>query len=235
MMQSESGHAGSMEKKMTRALPLLIAVSVLLAGCGLHMNPFAHLKGSGKLASESREVKGFTRIRLAGSTDCVVRVGGPFSVTITADDNILKIIRTEVVGETLEIEAEKPYSCTQPIKVEITLPKLLGYSISGSGDAEISGVDSEAFEASISGSGDLTVSGRVDSLDASISGSGDMNLTALEAKRAEASIAGSGTIKLYATEALDASIAGSGDIRYLGGPKDVSKSVAGSGEVEPES
>ena len=42
-----------------------------------------------------------------------------------------------------------------------------------------------------------------------------------------------GTIKVNASDSLNASVSGSGDILYKGSPKDLGKSINGSGEIRP--
>jgi hypothetical protein len=202
-----------------------------LSGCMVMEKISRHpVQGSGKSATETRAVPGFDRITVRGAFDSTVTVGPATSLKIQADDNLIKLIRTEVRDGRLVIDSKESLSSRTPIRITITTPKLNGFAIEGSGEAKITGVQSGAFEASISGSGDLFCAGVANSVELSIAGSGDMDLAALSAKRAKASVSGSGDIRLRASESLDASIDGSGDIICTGNPK-VRKSIAGSGDV----
>jgi hypothetical protein len=220
---------------------LALALPLVLAGCVIYADSdsgsswsFSGINGSGNLVTETRSVPDFKRISTAGSMDVTVKVGSPTSVDVTADDNLLPYVTTEVVDGTLKIGMKSGrYHFTKGHKIAISTPALEKFAISGSSDVDIGGLDGERFEASISGSGDLHARGRVGSASGSISGSGDLDLRDLEARDVHVSIAGSGDARVNATEKLDVKIAGSGDVQYRGSPS-VTKSVAGSGSVARE-
>jgi hypothetical protein len=189
------------------------------------------VKGSGEKASETRDVESFNRIKLTGSSEVIVTIGEPQSVTVEADDNLLDIITTEVRGGSLVISARESYSSRVGVTVTITAPELRGVSITGSGDVSVEDLEVESFETSVTGSGDITARGQADSLEAKVTGSGDIDCFGLKVRRAEASIYGSGDIRLHVSESLSGAVYGSGDIEYRGNPKDVERTVAGSGDI----
>jgi hypothetical protein len=207
---------------------------VLLAGCGSLHSLLGHgpqIKGSGKVKTEARNIDSFYRIETRGAADCEVTVGKGTSLQVSADDNILPLIETKVEKGTLIVTTKGSYSTRNPVRLVICTPNLDAFSIVGSGDADIRGIHSKSFDIAVSGSGGIEASGQADRLQASISGSGDMNLSQLRAATASASISGSGDMKLYVTGGLSGQISGSGHISYSGKPKNVSKSVSGSGEI----
>jgi hypothetical protein len=221
--------------RLSLVLPLLIPG--LLAGCLIETGSscsFMSIGGSGNLRTDGRDVAEFKRISAAGSMDVACKIGAPRSVEVTADDNLLQYVTTEVKDGTLEI-GTKPgsYHFTKGLKVAVTTPELEKLSIAGSSDVEVSGLAGQRFSASIAGSGDLHATGRVDSLEASVAGSGALKLADLETREAKVHIAGSGDARVHATETLDVKIAGSGDVIYRGDPK-VTRSIAGSGNVSKE-
>lgn len=187
--------------------------------------------GSGVLASESREVAEFRAVRGSGSVDLVVRVGAGRAVLVRGDDNLIERIETVVEDGELRVRVRSGgYRTRQPLVVEISTPSLDELSLSGSGDAVISGLAGGAFSIHVSGSGDVRASGSLDELVVSLSGSGDVELTDLAARRASVALSGSGDARIHATEELTAAISGSGDVSYRGSPK-VRKVVSGSGDV----
>jgi hypothetical protein len=190
--------------------------------------------GSGTAKTESRDVGGnFTHVGSSGSADMSVTVGGDkTAVTVTADDNILPMIETIRDGDELKIICHGNFSPKTRIHVDITTPSLSAVSISGSGNADITGVAGPSFKASISGSGNVKATGQVDQLAAHISGSGDMDFRNVTAKSAEVSVSGSGNVTVNATQDVSASVSGSGDIRYAGNPSKVNSHVSGSGSVK---
>src|SRR4051794_35924259 len=64
--------------------------------------------GSGVSASQARTVGAFKRIHAEGAAviDVEVRDGLAHTVEVRSDDNLLKSVRTEVVGDSLEISLE---------------------------------------------------------------------------------------------------------------------------------
>ncbi|MCB8933480.1 MAG: DUF2807 domain-containing protein [Fimbriimonadaceae bacterium] len=222
---------------MIKSLVALAAVATMAGGCGVvHVidrisDGGPRIEGSGKAASEVRQVSDFKGIVVEGATDVVAKVGPKVSVKVEGDDNIVPKIITKVEDGKLVITCEESYSSRTPLKVTVTAPSLEEISVKGSANAVIDGVKCSSFSASIAGSGDVTVRGTADSVDASIAGSGDMDLSGLKAKNADVSISGSGDVSVFATESLEGAIAGSGDIAYSGNPGKVERSIVGSGEI----
>jgi hypothetical protein len=209
-------------------LPLLCLGVVTINSC----NPNA-IHGSGISKTESRAVGSFSKIDLAGSPDVDVAVGPSIAVSVTADDNILPIIKTTVNGDTLDINSEGSYNTSLGVKVNITVPALDGVSISGSGDIHVKGLKEGKMDAGVTGSGNVTLLGAVDELHVKITGSGNVQAGDLAAKRVRVGVTGSGNATVVANEELDASITGSGDVRYSGNPPQVRKKVTGSGDISP--
>jgi Putative auto-transporter adhesin, head GIN domain len=83
----------------------------------------------------------------------------------------------------------------------------------------------------LSGGGNVTGRGIARRLDVTLSGSGTAWFTQLPANSVHAVLSGSGTIYVTATRSLDAAVPGSGTIVYSGKPRDVTKSVTGSGTI----
>lgn len=188
------------------------------------------IKGSGVAKTESREVEQFDRVAVGGAFDVVVKIGEPQSVVISADDNLLEHIDTEVKNGQLRIDSDESLQSKQDIKVEITVKSLKAAALAGSGDMKIDGVKEPELKLAIAGSGDVKATGAVEDLETSVAGSGSFKLEDLDAKTAKVEIAGSGDAALRVSTQLKVSIAGSGDVTYIGSP-DIKKSIAGSGNV----
>jgi Putative auto-transporter adhesin, head GIN domain len=186
--------------------------------------------GDGNKVTQSRQVGAFTAVRVEGSIDAAVKVGGAQAVAVTIDQNLQPLVTTEVSDGTLVIKA-KDASWQGKAVVEITVPALRALSIQGSSDVTIDGGQGD-LSLAIHGSGDLRWNGEAAMLEASVSGSGDMKLSGT-AEQAKISVAGSGEVKAGGLTAKGAaiSVAGSGDVELTldGGP--LSVSIAGSGDV----
>ena len=126
------------------AMFVLAAVARPVSAENVFSGLFGHgIKGSGDRVTESRDVADFNKIRTSGACDVYVSFGDTRSVTVTFDDNLVDLIKTEVKGKTLRIYSEESYSSRKSCKVEITVPKLVAIKSSGSGDFELSGFDDD--------------------------------------------------------------------------------------------
>jgi len=212
--------------------PLVLALGLLgLPGaCNIVSSG---VQGSGVTASEVRQVPEFAQVQLTGSFEVEVEVGPTESVRVEADDNIVPLITTAVVGSTLKITARHGFSTNQPVKVQVQVPRLLGVDHSGSGSMRVQGIDSERFVVKLQGSGSVRLAGRADALVANIEGSGALAAADLVTTSATVDLAGSGTAEVHASEQLAVAIAGSGSVRYAGGPKDITRNIHGSGTIAP--
>ncbi len=191
------------------------------------------IRGSGVSKTETRTIGDFKKVQVNGSCDVSVSVGKAAGLTITADDNLLEYVVTEVRDGTLVVEMKSgSYSPSVHMKAYATAPSLESLAIHGSADADVSGLSGDRFELSIEGSGDAKASGKVGAVVAKIAGSGDINASNVEARDATVEVSGSGDVEVWATESLTVSIAGSGDVGYKGDPNKITKSVAGSGAVK---
>lgn len=191
------------------------------------------IQGSGRTASQARELPPFTGVDLAGSNVVTVRVGGSQAVVVRADDNLLSHVTTAVRSGTLVIGTKGSFTTRSPMRVAVTVPSLDALTLAGSGVGSVQGIDALRLHVSLSGSGVVRASGAVSRLDVSLSGSGDAQLGELVARDVRASVSGSGRIRVVATGSLDASVPGSGAILYSGDPQRVHTSVTGEGTVTP--
>jgi hypothetical protein len=215
-------------------LAAVVIVTGMLTGCDA-AGGAAYVRGSGTLASEKRDVAGFTDIRVNGSGDVTLEQTGHESLTVEADDNILPLLETTVRDGVLHL-GTKPNVNIHPsraIRYQVTVQRLTGFGISGSGSVNASGLDTNRLSAQISGSGSATLSGRADAVDLRISGSGSYDAGRLQSTTAKVSISGSGDAVVNASGSIDASVSGSGSVHYLGNPS-VTKHVSGSGTVAPK-
>ena len=208
----------------------LLVYSAFLLMLSLAVGACAGERGSGIMATESREVSGFDQVDLSVSGTVLIAVTGTESLTIEAEDNILPLLTTEVRNGRLELGAKQNISPTREIVYTITVVSLEAVAVSGSGSVTATGIDASGFDVKISGSGTVIPDGVSESLDLSISGSGAFEGEALESATATVSVSGSGNAVVNVTDDLDVKVSGSGNVEYFGDPE-VSVSRSGSGDV----
>ncbi len=236
--------------KHLRALVLVLAAG-LLASCSFGGKNI--ITGSGNVITENRIVGVFTRLVVSCTADVQITQGGPQTVSIEGEDNIVRLIDTSVSGGTLtiDIQSDTGFSTTKPLVVFITVPEIESIRASGSGNVVMAKWSTSSANLETTGSGNITIDDlATDSLTARLSGSGDIILNGgsavsekinasgsgkfngelVPSKRAEATTTGSGSITIWVSDTLAASTSGSGDIQYYGSPQ-LSEHITGSGAV----
>jgi hypothetical protein len=218
--------------RILRVLVVLVA-TVILAGCNFAVNLSPGVKGSGKIASETRPVSGFTSVNLKGTGQLVIDTNGTESLEITADDNLLPYLTSEVQGDQLILGTKDNgnISPSKDVVYKLSAKNLNTIELSGSGDIDAKGINTDRLKAVIAGSGSLATSGTAAQQEVLVAGSGDYKGEKLKSKTANVNIMGSGDVDLDASEKLDVTIAGSGSVKYSGSPT-VSQKILGSGSVD---
>jgi len=219
-----------------RAL-VLAALMLPLSACHTSAEddgPGIAAQGSG--TQRSFTVSDFSKIEAAGADDVDVRVGSTYSVRAEGSAAALDDLRIDKKDNTLEIgRRHKGMGLRNHDKVKlfVTLPRLEGASVAGSGTVAVDRVEGTAFSAQVAGSGTLhVVNLAVDRVSADVAGSGDFK-AAGTAKALDVNIAGSGNIDAPGLTAGTASvsIAGSGGVRAtVNGTASVE--IMGSGDVD---
>jgi hypothetical protein len=188
--------------------------------------------GSGNVTSESRDVSGFDEVELEGIGNLSIQQSGSESLTVEAEEDVLPKIGTEVVDDRLVIGPEPGTSIrtTEPINYELTVEGMRALEVSGAGDVEAEGINTDELAVTISGSGDVKISGEADRQEIDISGSGDYRARDLESEEVKIDVGGSGSAVVNVSDTLEAKVGGSGSVEYVGDPT-VEQDVSGAGEV----
>lgn len=232
---------------------LAAALPLIACNAASQDNDAPGIAGSGSGNARSYQVADFSSVQLRGSDDVEVKVGSAFSVRAEGDPEVLEYLKIEKDGETLKIGRRNRSGFNwgdKSAKIFVTMPKIVGGAVAGSGDMTIDRAEGASFSANsagsgsiavaalaadavqfnIAGSGDIAAAGTAKSVKANIAGSGNIDAGALKATDANISIAGSGNAKLDVNGAAKVSIVGSGDVDV--GPNATCKvSKMGSGEV----
>jgi hypothetical protein len=250
---TEPGKFPPFETDPTMQLPMpwlciagCFAFSSVVLGCANVVH------GNGIPASEVRPVEGFDAVESAGSFDVKVERRDTFLVRVDVDSNILPLLRTRVSGGTLIIGSDEPVDDLLPgPHVTITMPRVTGATLSGSGLLTVEGVQqaeavsldltgsgkidfqgtASAVTAGLGGSGEVNLSGSTDRLAVHLDGSGSVDARGLAARVGSVDLAGSGDVQATVTERVDVSLSGSGHIDLYGGAAIGDASKSGSGDI----
>jgi len=231
---------------------MILAALLPLVACGNNANiDGQEVPAQGAGATRTYDVRDFSTVKLAGSDDVDVRVGGSFSVRAEGDPQVLDRITVTRDGDRLTISRRRSSSWQGgKARVFVTLPRLTAASLDGSGDLAIDQVRGGGFDArlagsgnlriaqvaadslalSLAGSGNIATSGQTGQLSLNLAGSGNVDATALVAREAAIKSAGSGSIRATVRGPATVSLVGSGDVD-LGGGARCTVRKAGSGTV----
>jgi hypothetical protein len=232
-----------MFKKLAVILTVVAVLGLSLTACipnGFY-NPVTNktIRGSGEVVTESRDVSNFERVDLQGIGNLEIVQGDEESLTITAEDNFMQYITTEVVGDTLEI-GMKPNLSLDPsrtIEYKLVLKSVASVALSGFGNINSEGLTSDDLEVKLNGSGDIVL-GTLESetLLVRISGFGDFEAETITADKPTLEITGSGDINVDQIDAvsLAVKISGFGDANLSGTTVDQDVMVTGSGDYNAD-
>lgn len=214
----------------------LLALSVVLvAACGDISITFgddvSKVKGNGIKATETRAVAAFTAIEATGIGGLKLRVGEADSLKITADENILPIIKSEVKDGVLILSTTGATKSKTDIVFEATAKTIKRLENSGTVSIDAKGFNGGELSVETSGVGSITLAGRVDSLKASLSGVGSLDADALSADRVQTDLSGVGSANVRAEKSISGSVSGVGSLTWRGAATDVTTNVSGIGRV----
>jgi hypothetical protein len=212
------------------------------------------IRGSGTVQTQERQVSGITAVTLAGIGNVIIEQTGTESLTISAEDNVLPFLTTEMQGSTLNISVKSNQNIhpTKPITYTLTVKDLAKITLSGAGSVSaagfrtaglavtLSGAGSATFpdlsvsdlHITLSGTGSITVSGTTQTQEVSCSGVGDFRGKDFASQTATVSLSGVGSASVRVSGALTANVSGVGSLTYYGHPTSVQKRVSGIGSVK---
>lgn len=208
------------------------------------------LEGSGNGVSQQRDVASFNSIVLNVEATVTVAQGENQSLEITAQENLLPIITTEVSDSTLTIADTECFSTSVGVTLNATIPTLQGVTVTSSGHVNGSGLSLSGAEIKVSSSGgvsltDITgttvgvkisssgsveLTGTAQELNINLSASGNATADNCTAQSCSVTVSGSGDVHVHVIENLNATISGSGNIYYQGNPT-IEKNITGSGKL----
>ena len=213
------------------------------------------VEGSGNVKEESRNVGDFSSVSVGQGVSANISVGSKRSVTVSADDNIVPLVRTDVSNGRLSIGLSEGHIRTsRPIRVNVTTPELNAVAASGGSAVTVEGTTGSTFEAAGSGGAVLTINkAKADQINVSGSGGGRITLSgaakelkvhmtggtsikAMDVPAASVSISGSGGAhaEVAASESLEADLSGGAKVQVKGNPTKRSINRSGGAEVRFE-
>jgi len=217
----------------------LVAASsaFLLTGCGadsfaLFEGASNSVKGSGVAKTETREVGAFTEFDVSAAMNVELTVGPATKLEITADDNLLPHLKSEVSDGKLKLYFDTSNSSKIGVKVKASTPSLKAYHGSGATTAKIEGLKADAFNLHLSGASNCTIDGTADKLVVECAGASNVKAAKLVAKSAKVNVSGASSVDVNASDELNADASGASSIRYSGNPASLKKGTSGASSIK---
>ena len=196
----------------------IVVIVGMLAGVALLSScSFGATVGSGKVATETRTLSDVTEVEFAFVGDMTVTQGDEESLTITGDDNIVPLIKSDVTGGVLKIHAPgvTVARSVTPLRYELKVRDLRRLALTGLGNIAAPTLAADSFAAEVSGAGTLRVDNlAADALDLSLTGLGNANVAGAVDRQA-VSLSGAGSISYKGEPQVTQQISGVGSISAM--------------------
>lgn len=199
---------------------------------------------------EVREVSDFSEVALEGVGTLIIEQGDTESLTIEAEDRVLRRIESEVQGGRLTIRPARSFNTREPIIYHLRVDDLTGIALSGAGSIEaqqltterltlsldgagsltIGDLSANVLEVTASGNGAVTLGGAVAEQSVSLTGTATFDAANLESQAATVVIDQAAQATVRVSDTLTASVGGAGRLQYIGNP-DVRQEVSAAGSI----
>ncbi|HXV60005.1 MAG TPA: DUF2807 domain-containing protein [Vicinamibacteria bacterium] len=223
-----------MTRPFTNALVVAAAVYLASACDDSPTSGSDQIVGSGNLVTESRDVSGFVGVVLSGVGRLTMEHGETESLTITAEDNIMPLLVSEVSDDILSL-GPRPgtaLSPTRDIVYRLTFREMRSVVASGVTRIEAMGIDTDLLSVVASGVSTVSASGTADLQSVVMSGTTNYLAAELETRVAILDISGLARVVINASERLEGAVSGSAIVEYIGSPQ-ISVNVSGTATLVP--
>lgn len=238
-------------KRLFFNLLLLVTGSVVIGSASSCM--FNCIHGSGHAATENRMItQDFSRLEVSGGFKVILKQDSSGKISVTADDNVLKYVKTKNEDGTLHIFTHKNICNAGDMTVTIGVKNLEQIKASGATELSAEGklickdlqfhlsgvseIDLElnAANVSVEGSGDteLQLSGQATSNHVEISGVAKIHAFNFVVSDYDISTSGASHCEINVLHSLHVSSSGASEIKYKGNPTDVNNDKSGASSLE---
>lgn len=224
----------------------LLAISSTTVSC----IPLIH--GNGKVVKEERNITGFDAISVSTGIEVVINQDTFEKVVVEADENIQKILKTELNGNKLRIYLEEGVNYAKRMKVYVTVKQLKSLDASAGAEAKSSGkINSESLKihsssgsdinvevgcnfvlADSSSGSELTVSGTTVSVKGQCSSGSELKLAKLIAETGDVSASSGAELYVHTTKEIKAHASSGAEITVYGNPAIRDTNSSSGGDVD---
>ena len=236
-----------MKKLILNILVIATALSLsMLSSCR-----FGCTKGSGHQVTQTNKVSDFTRIDISGGFKVNLKQDSSQIVSINADDNLMKYIRTSVNGDRLRIYTSRNICGSGEMVINIGVKSLESIKSSGAIDLNSDGklvtkdlhfelngaskinMDLDAANVTTEGSGsaEINLKGQATSHTISLSGSGKVYALDFVVGSYDIETTGASHCEINVLHNLNVNTTGASEIQYRGNPTNVNNHKTGASSL----
>jgi hypothetical protein len=208
-----------MKRKLAVVLAVLPALSSLACDDPLDW-PTGRTIGSGRVATETRPLAPFSALEVDGPLRVRILPTVSTSIEVTAEDNVLALVRSEVTDDRLRLSlVSGPLTTNHGIVVLVPAPpRLRAIEADGAARIEAEAVDLDTLDTQLSGASSAELSGRADRHELRLAGASHCRASGLLSRRVSATLSGASSARVSASESLVVEASGVSSLEYLGEP-----------------
>ena len=228
---------------------LICSALMLMVSC-----QFNGIKGSGNVTSENRPVsEDFKSIKVGKGLDVVLEQSNTKSITVIADDNVHKHIKTTIENGVLSITSDATsYLNVDSKKIVVSTPSIENIKVSSgaslyskntiksskivikasSGGTINIMIETENALCEVSSGSDMKISGKALTLETATSSGSSLNAEKLISNQIIASASSGSNIDVYPLVSLKAVASSGASISYHNVPKNLNKKSSSAGSIE---
>jgi hypothetical protein len=221
----------------------LIMIPQLFTSC------FWGIRGNGKIVKSQREAKNFNSIKISSGLDLILTQDTLEKVLVESDENLQKIIRTEVSGGELKIYTTQSIFNASRSKIHVNFKNLKEVHASSGSDVKCtsklnfqdfkveasSGADIDLsvsctnLKVENSSGSDVSLSGNAIKLIVDSSSGSDVNAEKMESETCSADASSGSDVKISVSKRIQAHASSGADITVVGKPveRDIHESSGG--------
>lgn len=208
-----------------------------------------HIHGNGKVVKEERNVSNFNEIAVSTGIELIINQDTFEKVVVETDENIQKILKTEVHGSKLKIYLEEGIQHAKELKVYVTVKQVSSVEASSGSEVKSIGkitadnlkihsssgsevkmeVSCNQLKVDSSSGSELHVSGTSQFIEAESSSGSELDASGLVAEKCVASASSGSDLSVHATKEIKANASSGSDVDVHGNPsiRDTNSSSGG--------
>lgn len=208
-----------------------------------------HIHGNGKVVKEERNVTNFSEIAVSTGIEVIINQDTFEKVVVETDENIQKILKTEVHGGKLKIYLDEGIQHAKELKVYVTVKQISSVEASSGSEVKSSNkitsdnmkihsssgsevkmeVGCNQLKVDSSSGSELHVSGSAQFVEAESSSGSELDASGLVAEKCVASASSGSNLSVHATKEIKASASSGSDVDVHGNPpvRDTNSSSGG--------